>query len=193
MNELLELEQKMLACEACDLFRTRTKVVFGSGSMSPKVMLVGEAPGEDEDLSGQPFVGKAGKKLDSMLGYAGLKREDVYISNSVLCRPPLNRNPSRQELNACKWRLDLQIKLLKPKLIIVLGKIAAEQIKGEQIKGPLKQLFPENLQSPWVDYNNETKMIVTYHPSFHLRSPEQAYKITLPHWTQIKEWVANGS
>lgn len=186
-----DLKEQMQSCVACDLCETRTQVVFGSGSNSPSVMLIGEAPGEEEDKTGTPFVGQVGQKLDSILKYVGLSREDIYITNSVLCRTPNNRTPNKAELDACHWRLQQQIELLKPKVIVLLGKTAVEQIKGEVIKGPLTQFF---LEDKWFDYttnNHNCKLLITYHPSYHLRSPERAYKISLPHWTKLKNWVEN--
>ena len=194
MQGLDTLKQEMLDCASCDLCRERTQVVFGEGSANPLLMIVGEAPGEDEDIQGVPFVGKAGQKLDKILSYVGVSRDEIYITNSVLCRPPNNRNPRAEELDACKWRLDLQIQLLKPKLIILLGKIATQQMQGNPIKGALSQFFPENLtqKDGWLHYkvgDHECLVIITYHPSYHLRSPERAYRTTLPHWTKVKKWV----
>jgi DNA polymerase len=182
-------------CTACDLCHNRTNVVFGEGSKNPLIMIVGEAPGEDEDITGVPFVGKAGQKLNNILDYIGVTREEVYITNAALCRPPNNRNPRAQELDACKWRLNLQIQLLKPKLIILLGKIATEQIYSKPIKGSLNQFFTEKIKNDngWLKYiigEHEALMLITYHPSYHLRSPQRAYKTTLPHWTKVKEWIA---
>lgn len=193
LNQISELEKQMSTCQSCDLFRCRKKVVFGSGkNYKPKIMIIGEAPGEEEDEKGVPFVGKAGQKLDSMLKYVGISRDDLYITNAVLCRPPNNRNPRGEEMAACKWRLDLQIKLLRPQLIILLGRIAMQQMSGEPIKGALSQYFPENVKDGWLNYqidDYQAKILVTYHPSYHLRSPERAYRVTLPHWTQVKQWV----
>jgi len=196
MQSLVELERQMSACGSCDLCRDRTNVVFGTGTTSPLVMVIGEAPGEQEDIEGAPFVGAAGEKLTKMLAYAGMSRSDVYITNAVLCRPPKNRNPRGEELEACKWRLDLQIQLLKPKLIILLGRIATQQMQDSPIKGALKQFFPENItqKDGWLRYqvgDHVAKVIVSYHPSYHLRSPERAYQTTLPHWTKIKKWIAD--
>jgi len=190
MQGLDELKSQMIDCGSCDLCRERTQVVFGEGPDNPLVMIIGEAPGEDEDIQGKPFIGKAGQKLDSILKYVGLGREEVYITNAVLCRPPKNRNPRGEELEACKWRLDLQIQLLKPKLIILLGRIAMQQMQGSPVKGALSQFFLEN--KGYMTYKtgeHEAKVMVTYHPSYHLRSPEKAYRITLPHWTAVKGWL----
>lgn len=194
LNRMSELKTQMASCQSCDLFRCRTQVVFGSGKeYKPKVMIIGEAPGEEEDKQGVPFVGKAGQKLDSILKYVGISREEIYITNSVLCRPPNNRNPRGEELDACKWRLDLQIQLLRPKLIILLGRIAMQQFSGSAVKGALSQYFPENVKDGWLNYqigDHTAKVLVTYHPSYHLRSPERAYRVTLPHWTLVKQWIA---
>lgn len=195
MNARLEaLRDQMSACGSCDLCKTRTKVVFGDGSPEPLILIVGEAPGEEEDLQGVPFIGKAGQKLDSILSYLGVTRQDIYITNTVLCRPPNNRVPRKEEMDACKWRLDLQIKLLRPKLIILLGRTALEQFRGEPIKGALNQFFFDKVSNKdgWLNYSvdgQDSKVIVTYHPSYHLRSPEKAYRETLPHWQKIKKWV----
>lgn len=197
MQGLDTLREQMNRCGSCDLCRDRKTVVFGEGSTNPLLMIIGEAPGEDEDEQGIPFVGKAGEKLNNILKYIGVSREEIYITNSVLCRPPNNRNPRAEELDACKWRLDLQIQLLKPKLIVLLGKIATQQMQERPVKGPLSQFFIENLKKQkdgWLHYkvgDHEAKVLVTYHPSYHLRSPERAYKVTLPHWTKIKKWVKN--
>jgi len=195
-NQLEVICEQMLDCGACDLCHERTQIVFGSGSSNPKIMIIGEAPGEEEDKQGIPFVGKAGQKLDSILKYIGVSREEVYITNSVLCRPPNNRNPRAEELDACKWRLSLQIQVLRPELIIVLGRVAMHQLSGKPIKGALSQFFPENVPEGWLHFKtggHETKVLVSYHPSYHLRSPERAYRVTLPHWTQIKKWLENES
>jgi len=190
LNQIGELKKQMADCQSCDLFRCRKQVVFGSGlEHKPKIVIVGEAPGEEEDEQGVPFIGKAGQKLDSILNYVGITRDNVYITNSVLCRPPNNRTPTGNELAACKWRLDLQIKILQPRLIIALGRSATEQVLGIPIKGALSQYFPENIKDGWLKHNNTTKVIVSYHPSYHLRSPDRAYKITLPHWTLVKSWI----
>ena len=195
MNARLDaLQEQMSACGSCDLCKTRNKVVFGSGSHEPLILIVGEAPGEEEDLEGIPFIGKAGQKLDSILGFVGVQRQEIYITNTVLCRPPNNRTPRKEEMDACKWRLDLQIKLLRPKLILLLGRTALEQFRGEPIKGALNQFFFDKLPSKdgWLNYTvdgHASKVLVTYHPSYHLRSPEKSYRETLPHWQKVKHWV----
>lgn len=189
-----DLRNKMSSCDDCDLCNTRNHVVFGEGSLNPLFMIVGEAPGEEEDNKGIPFIGKAGKKLDSILSYVGVSRDEIFITNSVLCRPPNNRNPGQIELDACRTRLNKQISILKPPLIIALGKIAMQQLQGYPFTGALSQFFPENTNQDWLEYQirgHTSKVMVSYHPSYHLRSPDRAYRITLPHWTRIKEWVKN--
>lgn len=185
--KLQELEKQMFACKACDLCKTRSKVIFGEGSVTPKVMFVGDSPSEDEDASGKPFAGPAGEKLNKILAFVGLSRENVYVTNAVLCKTPNKRTPRQEELEACHWRLDLQIQLLKPQLIIVLGKTALQQLTGSPVKGNLNAHF-----GSWKTYKcgeHEAKVAVTYHPSYHLRSPDRAYKISLPHWQKVKQWI----
>lgn len=195
-NKLEALKEQMLGCQSCDLYRTRKNVVFGEGSLSPLIMLLGEGPGEQEDLQGRPFVGASGEKLDKILSYIGISRNDLYIANSVLCRPPNNRVPRQEELEACRWRLDLQIKLLKPKVIVLLGKTAFEQLSGKPIKGPLKQYFFDKISTNdgWLTYqtgDHIAKTITTYHPAYILRNPEKGYREVLPHWNKIKQWIQN--
>jgi DNA polymerase len=188
----------MSDCESCDLCKTRGQVVFGEGPENPLIMIIGEAPGEEEDTQGKPFVGPSGDKLDKILSYINIPREEVYISNAVLCKPPNNRNPRQEEIAECKWRLDLQIQLLKPKLIVVLGRIAMQSLQGEPFKGALNQFFcdsPALLSSHkdgWMRYvtgDHESLVLATYHPSYILRRPKAGYKTVLPHWTKIKKWI----
>lgn len=188
MSKLDELKIAMDSCVACGLCDTRTQVVFGEGHQSPRIMLIGEGPGADEDYIGKPFVGRCGKKLDDILSYVGVTRDDIYITNAVLCRPPNNRNPNRDELQACRWRLLEQIRILNPELIIVLGKIAYEQLSGFPIKGALSAHFRDEFMEFELD-DYVINLMVTYHPSYHLRSPDRAYKVTLPHWTMVKQWM----
>ncbi|MDR2502549.1 MAG: uracil-DNA glycosylase [Oscillospiraceae bacterium] len=130
-----ELENQCSACHKCSLSDTRTNVVFGAGSRSAEVMLVGEGPGENEDRQGEPFVGRAGKLLDDMLAIIGLSRgKNVYICNIVKCRPPNNRDPLNMEQDACIDWLRAQFRLLRPKIIICLGRIAGGVILGGDYK-----------------------------------------------------------
>ena len=200
MSRIQLLRTELSTCESCDLCKTRTQVVFGQGSENPLVMIVGEAPGEEEDKTGVPFCGASGNKLDKILSYVGIERDEIFITNTVLCRPPNNRNPRQEEMFECKWRLDLQIEILKPKLVIALGRIALQSLRGKPFKGALKQFFCDSPtvldkhKDGWMKYitgDHEAKILVSYHPSYLLRSPKVGYKTVLPHWTKIKEWVEN--
>ena len=128
MTEWEALKEECLRCQACTLAATRTNVVFGVGAEDAEVLFIGEAPGANEDAQGEPFVGRAGKLLDDMLAMIGLDRRRIYITNSVKCRPPQNRDPLQTEQDACIDFLRAQTKLLKPKIIVCLGRIAAMRL-----------------------------------------------------------------
>jgi len=132
-----DLDTLIRGCTLCELFRSRTKAVPGEGkTRSPELMIVGEAPGRNEDLKGRPFVGAGGKLLDSLLEKAGLRREDVFITNVVKCRPPKNRKPKPEEIEICaKHYLENQIKLVSPKLVCTLGATALQYFTGEKTMG----------------------------------------------------------
>ena len=150
---LEELNKKMLACNNCVLRGTCQQVVPGEGSAEAKIMFIGEGPGKKEDELGRPFVGAAGKFLDEMLGIINLKREDVYIANVVKCRPPENRDPLPEEVAACwPWLLE-QIKIIKPRLVVTLGRHSMErflpnqkisQIHGSLVIKTIPELGPQN-------------------------------------------------
>ena len=123
-----ELREKCLNCQACGLRRTCTQVVFGVGDPNAEVLFIGEAPGANEDQQGEPFVGRAGKLLDDMLAMIGLSRKNIYITNSVKCRPPENRDPLGEEKDACRGYLRQQVRLMKPKIIVCLGRISAMEL-----------------------------------------------------------------
>lgn len=132
-NKLKDLEKQVQTCTCCPLKDGRKNVVFGSGNLGADVMIIGEAPGKNEDEQGLPFVGKAGQYLDTLLDLAGLHRDDVYIANVVKCRPPSNRDPHAEEINACSDYLRQQTKLIDPKMIITLGNFATRFIlKNEE-------------------------------------------------------------
>jgi uracil-DNA glycosylase family 4 len=120
-EEMGRLEEEIKECQRCELWKTRTNPVAGEGSLTAKVLFVGEAPGYYEDLKGRPFVGKAGKVLDELLGSVGLERNEVYIANVLKCRPPGNRNPATGEIRACTPYLDAQMEIIKPTVIATLG------------------------------------------------------------------------
>ncbi len=127
-----ELEESIKDCKKCKLCNGRKNIVFGTGNKQTKIMLIGEGPGADEDIQGIPFVGKAGQLMNKAFEGLGIKREDVYIANIVKCRPPNNRDPEKDEIIACLDYLRNQVMLVKPKIIILLGRIALQNILGEE-------------------------------------------------------------
>ena len=155
------LEERCLSCKKCGLREKRTNVVFGVGNRNAKIMFVGEGPGEQEDLKGEPFVGAAGKLLDDMLSIIDLDRTKVYIANIVKCRPPHNRDPEPEEQDACIGYLQEQIRLINPKIIVCLGRIAAKKLIREDYR-----ITKEHGQ--WVQHG-ETLLTAIYHPSALLR------------------------
>ena len=159
------LYDKCAECQKCALAQTRTNCVFGTGNKNADIMFVGEAPGEQEDLSGTPFVGRAGQLLDKFLYAVDIKREDVYIANILKCRPPKNRDPLPDEENACIDYLREQVKLIKPKIIVCLGRIAAMRL----IK-PDYKITKEH--GEWVQKGNYL-MTAVYHPALLLRDPRR--------------------
>ena len=165
MSAWEELKTECLACEACELCKTRTQVVFGVGNPEAEVLFIGEAPGKNEDEQGEPFVGRAGKLLDEMLAMIGLQRENIYITNSVKCRPPENRDPLNTEKDACRGYLRRQVKLMRPKIIVCLGRISAMEFIREDFK-----ISQEHGQ--FFDKNG-TLMMALYHPAALLRDPRK--------------------
>ena len=170
-------------CGACKLCRTRTNTVFGVGSEQAPLMVVGEGPGADEDACGEPFVGRAGQLLDLMLNSIGRSRQRddaasaVFIANVVKCRPPGNRDPEVDEVEACRPYLDRQIELVKPKLIVALGRVAAQRLLSSdaplsKLRGPLYHYGPQR-----------TPLLITYHPAYLLRSPREKAKS----WADLKK------
>ncbi|UCC81307.1 MAG: uracil-DNA glycosylase [Candidatus Zixiibacteriota bacterium] len=161
-ESLFQLETTIKRCKRCPLGKTRTKFVFGVGNPDADIVFIGEAPGRDEDLQGIPFVGRAGKLLDKMLAEIGLNRNDVYIANILKCRPPENRDPESEEVDECLPYLIKQIKLIKPKVICSLGRVAAQRILQTTMSlGAMR--------GRWFDYHG-IKFMVTYHPAAILRT-----------------------
>jgi uracil-DNA glycosylase len=150
-------------CTRCKLSRGRTKIVFGAGSPKARLMFVGEGPGRDEDLSGEPFVGRAGKLLTDMIKAMGLQREDVYIANIVKCRPPENRQPEHDEVEACSPFLMRQIDVIRPQVICTLGNTPTQTLL-QTTQGISK------FRGQWFDFRN-TRLLPTYHPAYLLRNP----------------------
>ncbi len=159
------LERRVAGCTLCPLHRGRTQTVFGVGDRSASWMLIGEAPGAEEDRRGEPFVGRAGKLLDEMLRAVGLGRERVYIANIVKCRPPENRNPADEEAAACRSYLERQIELVRPDIILAVGKVAAHNLLHSD--APVGRLRGRRHQY------GDIPLVVTYHPAYLLRSPSQ--------------------
>ncbi|HCZ48791.1 MAG TPA: uracil-DNA glycosylase, partial [Gammaproteobacteria bacterium] len=157
-------------CRGCALHQTRTRTVPGIGDRKAGLLVIGEAPGADEDRQGEPFVGRAGKLLTNMLRAIGLEREQVYITNILKCRPPGNRDPRPDEAAACRGYLERQMDLLAPRLVLVVGRIAAQQLL--QTDQPIGAMRGSVVQLPGRDI----PVVVTYHPAYLLRSPEQKAK-----------------
>jgi DNA polymerase len=158
-----QLEQAVSECSKCVLHQTRTQTVFGVGDRNAELLIIGEAPGRDEDLQGEPFVGRAGQLLNAMLGAIGFQREQVYIANILKCRPPNNRDPRIEETAACDPWLRQQIELIKPDAILALGRIAAHHLLNtDQSIGALRGKQHQYAGIP---------LIVSYHPAYLLRKP----------------------
>ncbi|MGO3740810.1 uracil-DNA glycosylase [Kerstersia sp.] len=168
-QDMAGLREQVLACTACDLCQTRRQAVFGDGAFPARWMVIGEAPGEQEDRQGSPFVGRAGQLLDAMLAAVNLQRgREVFIANVIKCRPPANRNPRPEELAACSPYLMKQIELIQPEGILVLGRFAAHTLlQTEASIGNLRGRIHS-----WRDgQGREIPLVVSYHPAYLLRSP----------------------
>ena len=163
---LVEIRDELGDCRRCKLCTTRKKIVYGVGSPQARVLFIGEGPGADEDRSGEPFVGAAGQLLTKMIAAMGLSREQVYIANCVKCRPPENRTPQPDELTACMPFLHAQIDAIQPKVIVALGKTAAQALIGGHVA-------ITKIRGQWRPFRNGIKMMPTYHPSFLLRAPDE--------------------
>jgi uracil-DNA glycosylase len=171
-----ELRSRVAACTRCSLSATRTQTVFGVGNLQADWLVVGEAPGADEDRKGEPFVGRAGQLLNSMLLAIGLPRDQVYIANVLKCRPPGNRDPSPTEAAECLPYLERQIALLKPKIMLVVGRIAAQNLlRTDKTLGSLRQQVHRFGLS-------QVPLVVTYHPAYLLRTPTDKRKA----WEDLK-------
>ncbi len=155
------LEAEIRACTRCGLHETRINAVPGEGPADARVVFIGEAPGHNEDKMGRPFVGAAGKLLDGLLGNAGLKREEIFIGNILKCRPPQNRDPADEEIETCTPYLEKQILLIKPKLIVSLGRFAARAMLGHQVAmGQSHGTLADCSFGGW-----QGKLFIAYHPA----------------------------
>ncbi len=173
--ETLEgLAEYLVDCTRCPLSERRKKVVFGEGSPSARLLFVGEGPGAEEDRSGRPFVGQAGRLLDGMIAALGLERRQVYIANVVKCRPPRNRDPQSEEMAVCSSFLHRQIDLIGPEAIVALGRIAARHLTGSD--GSMG-----SLRGRWGQFRG-IPLMPTYHPAYLLRSPLEKRKV----WDDLK-------
>ena len=171
-----QLRHCVSGCTRCELSQSRTQTVFGVGNPEADWMIIGEAPGAEEDRRGEPFVGRAGQLLDQMLLAIGQRREAVFIANILKCRPPNNRDPKPAEAAACREYLDRQIELIQPKIILVVGKIAAQNLlDSDATIGRMRE--QQHGESRDAAYElNGVPLVVTYHPAYLLRSPSQKRK-----------------
>lgn len=176
-----ELEIKCKNCTDCELCRERTNVVFGTGKKDADIMLIGEGPGENEDLQGQPFVGRSGQLLDKFLASVDLYRDkNVYIANMVKCRPPKNRDPKPEEQEQCiKW-LREQFKIIKPKIVVCVGRISAQRLIDKDFK-VTKQ------HGEFIDKNG-TLFMGTYHPAAILRNPNNK-ELAFGDWLKVRDKI----
>ena len=172
----VKLEKKVSNCKNCELHKTRTQTVFGCGNEQSDWLFIGEAPGKDEDLKGEPFVGRAGRLLNEVIFSLDLKREAVYIANILKCRPPNNRDPSQDEIQSCTTYLEQQIKMISPKIIIAVGRVAAQHLLNTD-------LTMAKLRGTVHSYGSESIPLITiYHPAYLLRSPSKKYKV----WSDLQ-------
>ena len=181
-DQLDKIKQKCLICEKCSLCKSKTNTVFSAGIPNSKIMLIGEAPGYYEDQKGEPFVGKAGQLLDKILACVGFSRNNnIYICNTLKCRPPDNRDPLQEEKDACREYLDAQIDILRPRIILLCGKVAAYSFIDTKL-GITK------LRGKWFEGPYYSKMMPIFHPSYLLRndSREKGSPKWLM-WQDIKE------
>ena len=175
-SSLDELKQTVSNCTQCELHRSRTQTVFGAGHPAADWLIIGEAPGADEDRLGEPFVGRAGQLLTSMLRAMGLAREEVFIANILKCRPPNNRDPEENEVSSCSLYLRQQIEFIQPKIILVVGRIAAHSLL--KVDTPISKMRGQK----YLYQDTDIPVIATYHPAYLLRSPQQKRKA----WEDLK-------
>jgi len=170
-----EIDARVRACTLCRLAEGRTNTVFGTGNRNANLMFIGEAPGRDEDLAGEPFVGRAGKLLTDIIRAMKLSREAVYIANVIKCRPPGNRNPEGDELDACRQYIERQIDLVAPKVIVTLGRIAYQSLLRSQV--PIS-----SVRGAWQTFEG-IPVMPTYHPAYLLRNPAAKKDV----WVDMKK------
>lgn len=178
IESLEELKKTLSNCQKCKLSQCRTNIVFGSGNSQARLVFVGEAPGRDEDLSGEPFVGRAGQLLTKMIEAMGLSRNDVYICNVVKCRPPENRDPEADEIAACEPFLKQQLAQIKPEIIVGLGRYACQTLLAS--KTPMS-----HIRGIWHHYEGILFM-PTFHPAYLLRNPPAKKEV----WQDLQQVMA---
>ncbi len=170
-----ELEKEIKDCQKCKLCHNRNNIVIEDGDRQSKVMMIGEGPGADEDEQGVPFVGKAGKLMNQAFKGIGFEREKIYIANIVKCRPPMNRNPEQDEINACIDYLRTQVMLVKPKIIVLLGNVALKAILGEEYS-------ITKARGKWIEKKG-IRYMPTFHPAALLRDEQKK----IDFWKDLKE------
>lgn len=170
-----KLDEACNKCQKCKLCNGRKNVVIGTGDRNAKIMFIGEGPGADEDIQGIPFVGKAGQLMNKAFEGVGIKREEVYIANIVKCRPPQNRNPEKDEADACKEYIETQINLVNPEIIVLLGSVALKNILGEEYG-------ITSSRGKWFEKDGR-KILPTFHPAALLR--DESKKINF--WQDLKK------
>lgn len=186
MSDLNKLAEQIRQCELCDLHKSRTNAVPGEGPEDTDIMLIGEAPGYHEDQEGRPFVGKAGDILTDLLEKAGLSRDEVFIGNVLKCRPPENRDPTEEEIEICSPYLKKQIRDIKPKLIITLGRFSARLLLNRSVK-----VSQEHGNLEESDYGNwSCKLFISYHPAAALYGAEARIKLE-EDFEKLKDIVKN--
>ncbi len=166
-SSLKDLRKEIGDCRKCRLSKGRKNIVFGEGNQNAKIMFIGEGPGREEDIQARPFVGDAGKLLTSLINKMGFKREDVYIGNVVKCRPPSNRDPEEDEMSACSPFLEKQIEIIKPEVIVALGRISSHFLTRSKI--PISKL-----RGRFYDYKG-IPVMPTFHPAYLLRNPKDKW------------------
>ncbi|HKM90631.1 MAG TPA: uracil-DNA glycosylase [Candidatus Acidoferrales bacterium] len=177
-DTLARIREDIGDCKRCRLCEARNKIVFGDGDANAELVFIGEGPGHDEDVQGLPFVGRAGKLLTQMIEAMGLRREEVYICNIVKCRPPGNRQPERDEVATCSPFLDRQLAVIRPKVVVCLGSVAAQTLLGTN-----KSI--SQFRGQWFDFRG-SKLLATYHPAFLLRTPSAKSEV----WKDLKKVMA---
>src|SRR5712691_2012168 len=170
-----DLQRIVSACEKCRLSKSRTQVVYGVGSPNADLMFIGEAPGRDEDIQGEPFVGRAGQLLTDIIKAMKMTRDSVYIANVIKCRPPENRNPEPDELDACRPYIRRQVEIIKPKVIVTFGHFALQRLTG-------RAHAVSSARGQWTAYEG-IKVMPTYHPAYLLRTPSAKKDV----WNDMKK------